>query len=207
MSLETFDFSVKMEDFLPIKSFLSTVASQNTSNLKLIGFKFAKSNQELYDILTLNNVTQTKAQANNSAVCTICNKSIVRKSIIQHVAKHILAGQTLASGHVCGYCGSSSTGCTITLNKGTGKNLNPESSCPNFFKFNYKAAEKSTNTSPCTNRPILCQLFSICKKHVWTYNLSLHYKEYHPNETMDDETKKLMPTQVEISAILKLVVV
>jgi hypothetical protein len=203
LDYEKLNFVIDNDKFGAIKSYLRSIASDNMPRLKLIGAKLTKTNHSLYNLLTLSEIFQTKAQVNNLATCTICNKSTAKKNIVHHIAKHILSEQTAKSSSVCGYCGSHTSGCTVTLNKGTGKSSNPESSCPNFFKFNYKSAEKSTLTSPCTNRPVICSLFSFCKKHVWTYNLVWHYRENHPTETMDAVTATLIPTNDEITSIIK----
>lgn len=49
--------------------------------------------------------------------------------------------------------------------------------------FSLKAAEKSTKTGPCTNRPITC---SICKVVTWSYSIASHYKSKHPDYPTDD---------------------
>ena len=61
-----------------------------------------------------------------------------------------------------------------------------------------KSAEKSTKSSPCTNRPITCEH---CKTVQWSYNLPKHCKEKHSDypipTTITDEENKLLGQGVE----------
>ena len=41
------------------------------------------------------------------------------------------------------------------------------------------SAAKSSKFSPCTNRPIECNLCD--KVYVWSYNIDQHYSLIHPN--------------------------
>ncbi|RDX54398.1 hypothetical protein OH76DRAFT_1331579, partial [Lentinus brumalis] len=56
----------------------------------------------------------------------------------------------------CGFCGRSGT-CSVGLLK-KARTHQPTSSCPDFYKFSLRAAEKSTDSGPSTNRPIVCVL-------------------------------------------------
>ena len=61
---------------------------------------------------------------------------------------------------------------------GNYKTLGPESNCSYFYQFSMKAAAKVTERSPCTNRPVKCDL---CEQIYWSYNLEIHYKSMHKN--------------------------
>ena len=78
--------------------------------------------------------------------------------------------------NVCVFCGLS--GCTIVVVSGRGKTASfiPDSNCPYNVRFPLKAAETSTKSGPCTNRPVCCDG---CKAVVWSYNVSYHYKHRH----------------------------
>ena len=58
------------------------------------------------------------------------------------------------------------------------KTLGPESNCSYLYQFSMKAAAKVTERSPCTNRPVKCDL---CEQIYWSYNLEIHYKSMHKN--------------------------
>ena len=93
-----------------------------------------------------------------------------------HVGWHVLTEGLFG---VCGYCGLN--GCSITLNKGKGRGKHstkvPYSNCKYYVKFSLKASEKSTQSGPCTNRPIVCP---VCDVVHWSYNLEAHMVTKHP---------------------------
>ena len=124
--------------------------------------------------------------------CKLCNNHIEMKQMRRHVGKHILED---GLENVCGFCGTQ--GCSLELVKssglGTSATLSSKSNCTHFSKFSLKAAEKSTKSSPCTNRPISC---TVCHVVVWSYSLSGHYKQVHqevvPPVMVPDEEKNLV---------------
>ena len=44
---------------------------------------------------------------------------------------------------------------------------------PFFFTLSLKPASKGSIRSPCTNRPIICE---ICNECIWSYNINYHYQ-------------------------------
>ena len=48
------------------------------------------------------------------------------------------------------------------------------SNCDYKVKFSLEAAEKSTKSSPCTNRPVSCP---VCNMILWSCNMYDHYKD------------------------------
>ena len=50
----------------------------------------------------------------------------------------------------------------------------PKSNCTYASKFSLKPGEKSTSSTPCTNRPIVC---TICNTVVWSYMMTSHYSQ------------------------------
>ncbi|KAG8701486.1 hypothetical protein FRC09_005338 [Ceratobasidium sp. 395] len=123
--------------------------------------------------------------------CYLCRSTIPIKQLMRtHVAKHIMAKRlgmkdpliSVVIGDMpCGFCGRTAT-CKTTM--GRGRSVNTIiSDCPFADKFSYKPAQKSTRTSPCTNRPILCE-YAGCPKftYVWSYNMRQHIRARHEEE-------------------------
>ncbi|KAG8687113.1 hypothetical protein FRC11_007774, partial [Ceratobasidium sp. 423] len=80
----------------------------------------------------------------------------------------------------CGFCGQSGMPhCKVTLVRNK-KSTTVKSGCPFFDKFSYKPAEKTTVSSPCTNRPICCD-FPECSTidPIWSYNMLDHILAVH----------------------------
>ena len=72
--------------------------------------------------------------------------------------------------------------CSIELKKSSGRGkiaiAAAESNCLYKSKFSLKAAEKSTKTGPCTNRPITSSIYKVI---TWSYSIALHYMSKHPD--------------------------
>lgn len=136
-------------------------------------------------------VSLQPGEAANKISCQLCGEAVEKKAMRKHVGKHIIK----ELGIVCGYCGLAS--CSIALVRGSGRGktmtMIPGSNCAYQVKFSLKSAEKSTKSSPCTNRPITCEH---CKTVQWSYNLPKHCKEKHSDypiaTTITDEEKKLL---------------
>ena len=77
-----------------------------------------------------------------------------------------------------GFAGESGSDCSISLRKTTHNTNVPDSNCTAFKKFSLASAQKSTDNTPCTNRPVACQ---ICKVVYWSYALGKHYEQKHPD--------------------------
>jgi hypothetical protein len=45
---------------------------------------------------------------------------------------------------------------------------------------------ESTPTSPCTNVPVICPLCPKTSPAVWKYNLKVHFKIKHPNQSLSE---------------------
>ena len=84
---------------------------------------------------------------------------------------------------------------------GNYKTLGPESNCSYFYQFSMKAAAKVTERSPCTNRPVKCDL---CEQIYWSYNLEIHYKSMHKNPNIpSNQLLHHQITEEEKSKVLK----
>jgi len=53
------------------------------------------------------------------------------------------------------------------------------SSCVNLIWFNYASTACLSETSPCSNVPIICQLCPPKSPRVWTYSLHAHFCDQH----------------------------
>ena len=100
----------------------------------------------------------------------------------KHIGSHILI-ENLKS--VCGFCGMS--GCSIEIVQGSGRGKTSSrivaSNCEYKVKFSLKAAEKSTKTGPCTNRPVICKL---CSAIEWSYNMLNHMEIKHSDHPRNE---------------------
>ena len=69
----------------------------------------------------------------------------------------------------------------------------PASNCKFDVKFSLKSAVTPGERTPCSNRPVLCEL---CKTVYWNYGLYDHYAAVHTGETcplmINDEEEKLL---------------
>ena len=112
--------------------------------------------------------------------CKLCNKEVDMKQMRLHVGKHILENNL---SNVCGFCGTQ--GYSIGFKKSSGRvvtaTLSAQANCTYISKFSLKAAEKTTKSSPCTNRPVSCP---VCNTVVWSYMMGPHYSHVHPEKTL-----------------------
>ena len=122
--------------------------------------------------------------------CLHCKKVIKIPKMREHIGGHIIRGEVDCFS--CGFCGGS-TGCSISLRKTTHKIRVPESNCSMFQKFSLTSAQTSTANTPCTNRPVDCQ---ICKVVYWSYAMQKHYEQKHVDspcpELIAEEEKAIM---------------
>ena len=93
-----------------------------------------------------------------------------------HIGKHLLLQEIPQTADTCGFCGLN--GCNMSVVSGTGNFIGPVSiDCKYFCKFNFATASKTSQQSPCSNRPMTC---SIClDTFVWSYNMNTHYAAFH----------------------------
>ena len=100
----------------------------------------------------------------------------------KHNASHILIDKL---ENVCGFCGV--LGCSINIVKGSGKgkiaSKSVSSNCEYSVKFSLIAAETSTKSSRCTNRPLT---FKFCNMVEWSYNMKGHMKRKHIDHPSDE---------------------
>ena len=123
------------------------------------------------------NLLEVSILQSNKVKCNFCNKMFARSRMVQHIGQHIVRKDSkIEENHnTCGYCGKSGN-CSISIVTNN-KTDSPYSKCTNFYKFSIVAASHSSKTSPCTNRPVKC---NICSEINWTFNMTIHYKTFHP---------------------------
>ena len=136
-------------------------------------------------------VSKTELAIDKSITCTVCKKCGIKlKDLRAHIGRHILKKDV--SSLACGYCGSFEW-LLYRTEKTTHKTIIPASNCKLYIKFSLKSALTSRERTPCSNRPVSCQL---CKNVYWSYALQDHYTAVHTGETyplvISDEEKKLM---------------
>ncbi|KAJ7479108.1 hypothetical protein FB451DRAFT_1131301 [Mycena latifolia] len=124
------------------------------------------------------------AAKDNRRPCRVCHKNIAGPDRQNHMGKHILLSVRgvpeenlvieVAKHFPCGFCGQAISGgnCTIAIAAGNKAN----SSCPDSYAFQIKAASKPSAAKPCTNVPIRCDL---CKDVHWKYNMVQHLHDRH----------------------------
>ena len=112
------------------------------------------------------------------------NQSNVQQ-VLEHMGAHILYDTTLNhSQEVCGLCLWPSPMCRLLVKKGHGALVGnhvdiDNSSCVNLIQFNYVSAACLSESSPCSNVPIICPLCPPKSPGVWTYSLHAHFRDWH----------------------------
>ncbi|KAJ6587722.1 hypothetical protein B0H10DRAFT_1831611, partial [Mycena sp. CBHHK59/15] len=101
-------------------------------------------------------------------LCTLCpTASLNLKSaykLVEHMAIHMLFDRNPCidmSADPCGFCVGTQSHCSIVLvkRKGTDGAIRIDqtrSRCPNLTNLPLEFAAKSSEWSPCTNRPMVC---------------------------------------------------
>ncbi|PPQ83076.1 hypothetical protein CVT26_011922 [Gymnopilus dilepis] len=129
--------------------------------------------------------------------CPLCTDPIIYfdpgqgQRMLQHIGSHILFDKKVArSDEPCGLCLRPSMICQHFLKKGRGArgkltfDHDRTRTCPVKHSISYSVAVKSSDSSPCSNAPIICPLCS--DKHdpaVWRYNMRAHFSRVHPTVT------------------------
>jgi len=189
------NISDKIETVFPIKSIsecvnvLSDLYVRNPpGSLNLVNNPFKST--KISKIFEIKQITP-EIMKSDMLKCKKCSKKIPRERMRQHIGQHLIRKDIEVSCNICGFC--SGTNCSekliVTSGRGSTKTTGVWSNCPFFYDFSLKSATKSNNFSPCTNRPIACNL---CKEMViWSYNIKHHYESFHKDV--------LIPSEFEIS--------
>lgn len=145
-------------------------------------------------------------------MCSNCGRILDGNGqhIISHAGSHTLNDPNVnRSSEPCGLCLSPAPICRIFLRKGKGAGSGLQincaaSSCPNLVNFSYAKASKSTQTSPCSNVPLLCPLCPKDAPAVWRYNMKYHLMNTHPHAPLPKYQQLWMLSNFEISEMLKI---
>ena len=134
--------------------------------------------------------TAAEAEKENVVTCHCCQKKIKREKLREHVGGHIIRKEV--EDFSCGFCGLKA-GHSISLQSTSHKTKIPQSNCPDYRKFSLASARTSTQNTPCTNRPVECD---ICKVVYWSYYLKKRYEENHaasvcPENISDEEVNAM----------------
>jgi len=129
----------------------------------------------------------------------------LRQRIVEHIGAHILYDPSAdCSSEPCGLCLRPTPLCKIVLKKAKGHAGKiaidmKASSCPNLVKFSITVAAECSDSSPCTNRPIVCPHCddSESSRVVWSYNFRFHLLHKHPRISLEDHRDMLTLTKLE----------
>ncbi|KAG2091941.1 hypothetical protein BD769DRAFT_1679203 [Suillus cothurnatus] len=125
--------------------------------------------------------------------CPVCSETT--KDICSHMGMHILRAARKVFDNVvdpisgplpCRFCGQSNNPDCALLMKETSHKIQWESKCPCQDAFQYGSASKGSDTRPCRNVPIVCQLCIHQNRDMdwlpalWHYNFEAHLNLEHP---------------------------
>ncbi|KAJ7172778.1 hypothetical protein C8R43DRAFT_819735, partial [Mycena crocata] len=117
--------------------------------------------------------------------CTRCDPAVPlllknKQLILQHNGAHILFDPKVPrADQPCGLCLRPFPLCQFFLSRGSGTDSTRQidwkrSTCLRPLTFSMAAAQKWSETSPCTNYLVPCPLQ--CGHGIWTYNLEAHLR-------------------------------
>ena len=131
----------------------------------------------------------------------------LRQHIVEHISAHILHDPSVDRlSEPCGLCLRPAPLCKIILKKAKGQTGKiaidmKASSCTNLVKFSIAAATECSDSSPCTNHPIICphcdDSESSLSPVVWSYNFRAHLLRKHPRISLEDHGDILVLTKLE----------
>lgn len=128
--------------------------------------------------------------------------------MLAHIGSHILHNELIdQSLEPCGLCLRPVTLCSIYLTRRAARNghwslrYGGTVPCPNATSFSYAAAMVSSNSSPCSNVPILCPYCPDGSPAVWRYNMKSHLQNRHRGVSPDKHKKLWVLTQEEETAM------
>ncbi|KAI1784985.1 hypothetical protein LXA43DRAFT_900727, partial [Ganoderma leucocontextum] len=155
-------------------------------------------------------------QKNNKFRCYVCHTEMDPSKARTHVGGHILKakrgvvepepkGEPVGQTSPCGFCGRSGLqGCQQLF---LTKTSQARSECRHFHKFHYRPAKVSTETTPCTNIPIMCTVPG-CKSAmrqgdlfgaIWKYNMEEHIKNDHSGYSTTGVEDHLLPIPADLA--------
>ena len=106
--------------------------------------------------------------------------------VLAHIGSHVLHNTAIDwTLEPCRLCLCPATLCTIYLTKRSAWNRNwtlkygGTVPCPNVMSFSYATAMISSESSPCSNVPVICPWCPDDSPAMWRYNMQLHLKNRH----------------------------
>ena len=128
--------------------------------------------------------------------------------VLAHIGSHVLHDESVdRSLEPCGLCLRPATLCTIYLTRRSARNprwtlkYGGTVPCPNATSFSYAAARVSSESSPCSNVPILCPYCPDGSPAVWHYNVKPHLKNRHRGVNPEKHKELWVLTQDEEAAM------
>ncbi|GJE96106.1 hypothetical protein PsYK624_122990 [Phanerochaete sordida] len=111
---------------------------------------------------------------------------------LRHIGAHILHDPKLKGVEsACGWCLRVGLSCAVYIRKNSRGGYTVDTR-PNRSRclggvrtFSIKAAAKFSDTSPCTNHPIVCRLCPAGSPAVWKYNFESHLRSAHSGITIE----------------------
>ena len=102
------------------------------------------------------------------------------------IGAHVLNNDLQPHPNLCGFCGKN--GCNSILFISSGTDIwCVKPNCKYFYDFSLKAAAKSSKNTPCTKRPVKCEICPAPLNIVWTYDLRTHYTNLHSLVTVQND--------------------
>ena len=124
--------------------------------------------------------------------------------VLAHIGSHILHNKSIdRSLEPCGLCLRPVALCTIYLTRRSARNghwslrYGGTVPCPNVTIFSNAAAMVSSNSSPCSNVPILCPYCPDGSPAVWRYNMRSHLQNQHQGVSLEKHKEIWVLTQEE----------
>lgn len=152
--------------------------------------------------------------SNESSDCSRCGPSVVLnhkngQRVLEHMGAHIQHDTLLdSSEELCGLCLRPAPMCQLYLRKARGvagsvSVDHRKSKCINLIHFNYATASTSSESSPCSNVPIVCPLCPRDSPAVWRYSLHAHFRGQHRIQSPADFPIKISLSQSEKDGMRK----
>jgi len=111
-----------------------------------------------------------------------------------------------AALELCGLCLRPSPSCFFRLRNGKGASASQQldlknSRCLHLHRFSYTSAATESQSSPCTNVPVICPLCPASDSAIWKYNMKHHFASRHPSINFNDYAPRFLISDSEKEAL------